>query len=272
MFRDHVLNPFLTVLKEFSSENSFCINDTFYTYCQLAERISSIRKSLRKVKNKGENIGIIANDDIETYASIFAVWLEGLSYVPLNQAQPQERNREIINQAEVVLILDSSRTVVFESLNTISTCGLEKVGLDLDPIDADDNSLAYILFTSGSTGKPKGVPITRGNLGSFMNAFWEVGLIIDHNDRCLQCFDLTFDVSVQSFLVPLTTGACTYTIPHDQIKYSYVYGLLEDHKLTFGAMAPSLLRYLRPYFNEINVPSMRYNILTAEASPVDLLL
>ncbi len=36
-------------------------------------------------------------------------------------------------------------------------------------------------------------------------------------------------------------------------------------------MAPSMLRYLRPYFGEINVPSMRYCILTAEASPVDLL-
>jgi len=37
-----------------------------------------------------------------------------------------------------------------------------------------------------------------------------------------------------------------------------------------GAMAPSMIRYLRPYFEEINIPSMRYNILTAEASPVDL--
>ena len=104
-----------------------------------------------------------------------------------------------------------------------------------------------------------------------MKSFWEVGFMIDHNDRCLQCFDLTFDVSVQSFLVPIMKGACTYTIPHDQIKYSYVYGLLEDHKLTFGAMAPSMIRYLRPYFDEINVPSMRYNILTAEASPLDLI-
>jgi acyl-coenzyme A synthetase/AMP-(fatty) acid ligase len=97
-----------------------------------------------------------------------------------------------------------------------------------------------------------------------------VGFEIDENDRCLQVFDLTFDVSVQSYLVPLLKGACTYTIPHDQIKYSYVYGLLEDHKITFGAMAPSMIRYLRPYFDEINAPSLRYNILTAEASPLDL--
>jgi len=103
-----------------------------------------------------------------------------------------------------------------------------------------------------------------------MKSFAKAGFSITCEDKCLQCFDLTFDVSVQSYLVPLTTGACTYTIPHDQIKYSYVYGLLEDHQLTFGAMAPSMIRYLRPYFDEINAPGMRYNILTAEASPADL--
>lgn len=104
-----------------------------------------------------------------------------------------------------------------------------------------------------------------------MKAFWQTGITIDESDRCLQCFDLTFDVSVQSFLVPLTRGACAYTIPHEQIKYSYVYGLLEDHHLTFGAVAPSMLRYLRPYFDEIEAESMRYCIVTAEASPEDLI-
>jgi len=99
----------------------------------------------------------------------------------------------------------------------------------------------------------------------------ETGIGISNKDRCLQCFDLTFDVSVQSFLVPLCKGACVYTVPHDQIKYSYVYSLMEEHELTFGAMAPSMIRYLQPYFDEINVPSMRYNILTAEASPLDLI-
>ena len=125
-------------------------------------------------------------------------------------------------------------------------------------------------FTSGSTGKPKGVPIMRSNVGAFLNSFINAGFSINHLDRCLQCFDLTFDVSVQSFLVPLVKGACVYTIPHNQIKYSYVYGLLEDHKLTFSVMAPSMLRYLRPYYSEIKAKDMRYCILTAEASPVNL--
>ena len=86
-----------------------------------------------------------------------------------------------------------------------------------------DDSLAYILFTSGSTGKPKGVQISRNNIGSFMKSFWETGIIISEIDKCLQCFDLTFDVSISSYLTPLTRGACAYTVPHQVIRiHNYI--------------------------------------------------
>jgi acyl-coenzyme A synthetase/AMP-(fatty) acid ligase len=103
-----------------------------------------------------------------------------------------------------------------------------------------------------------------------MKAFWKTGIELDEHDRCLQAFDLTFDVSVQSFLAPLVSGACVYTIPHDQIKYSYASELLEDQHLTCCVMAPSMLRFFRPYFEEIDLPDLRVNILTAEASHLDL--
>ncbi len=270
-FNNQVLDPFLNVIKKFPNKNAFCINDVFYTYQQFGEYISKIRCAINSLYKGNINIGLVANDDIETYASIFAIWLQGYVYVPLHPQQPVERSLEIISQAEIDLIIDSSPESEFTKETVIESAGLKFEGLNLEPKIIPENALAYILFTSGSTGKPKGVPITRGNIGNFIKAFWEVGFQIDENDRCLQCFDLTFDVSVQSYLVPLTKGACTYTIPHDQIKYSYIYGLFEEHKLTFGAMAPSMIRYLRPYFDEIDVPSMRYNILTAEASPIYLI-
>lgn len=270
MFNQHVLSPFFEMAEFHSTKNAFCINEEFYSYFQLTQSISKIRLALQSEKIVGKNIGLVANDDLETYASIFAIWLEGYAYVPLHPQQPVDRSIEIINQAEVSLVLDSETKLLFPSIRTIQSKSLNSGKIDLQPKPTSDDSLAYILFTSGSTGKPKGVQITRKNVGAFMASFWQTGIQISENDRCLQCFDLTFDVSVQSYLVPLLKGACTYTIPHDQIKYSYVFGLLEDHHLTFGAMAPSMIRYLRPYFEEIRVPSMRYNILTAEASPLTL--
>jgi D-alanine--poly(phosphoribitol) ligase subunit 1 len=270
LFHKQVLDPFLDVIKKFPNENAFCINGIFYTYKQLGEYISKIRSAINTTR-ENINIGLVVNDSIETYASIFAIWLEGHSYVPLHPHQPFDRSLEIISQAEIGLVIDSSPESILTNMAIIESAKLQFVALNLEPKITLDEALAYILFTSGSTGKPKGVPITRGNIGNFIESFWKVGFHINQNDRCLQCFDLTFDVSVQSYLVPLTRGACTYTIPHDQIKYSYIYGLFEEHKLTFGAMAPSMIRYLRPYLDEINVPSMRYNILTAEASPLELI-
>lgn len=272
IFTKFVIQPVLNSIINFRNGNAFCINERFYTYAELSDYISAIRHNLKKQKFNSKNIGLVVNDDIETYASIFAIWLDGYAYVPLHPQQPIDRSLEIISQAEIDLVLDSSPKTAFNTVSVIETHGLPDESIYLEPIAAAEDALAYILFTSGSTGKPKGVMISRKNVGAFMKSFWKTGVQIDENDRCLQCFDLTFDVSVQSYLVPLTKGACVYTIPHNQIKYSYVYGLLEDHQLTFGAMAPSMIRYLRPYFDEIDAPSMRYNILTAEASPLDLVV
>ncbi len=276
LFHHHIIKPFLSALKLFPNHNAFYLNEEFYSYEQLGQSISAIRLALRDLdKDNLEKdniyIGLIANNDIETYASVFAIWLEGKAYVPLMPNQPVDRSAEIIKQMNISTLLDSGKTSKALNCDVINTSALPlKPGYLACDINMVDDSDAYVLFTSGSTGMPKGVRINRKNLGSFMDSFWNSGIKITEDDKCLQCFDLTFDVSVQSFLAPLLKGACVFTVPHDQIKYSYVYGLLEERQITFGAMAPSMLLYLKPYFDEINITSMKYCILTGEASPLDL--
>ncbi len=267
-----ILTALIDNILKFKRNNAFCINENFYSYRQFGENISKIRERIKETKKQVIYFGLVVNDDIETYASIFALWLEGRAYVPLHPNQPKKRNVEIINQMGINHVLDSGEKSVFEEYSFINTRELVYTKDHLEILnDCSEKELAYILFTSGSTGKPKGVMISRKNIGAFMESFWDTGINIDENDRCLQTFDLTFDVSVQSFLTPLTSGACVYTVPHDQIKYSYVFGLLEDHDLTFGAMAPSMLRFLKPYFAEIDLPKMKTCIVTAEASPLELI-
>lgn len=274
IFNNNILLPILNNIQIFSERNAFCINDVEYTYKDLGRHISKVRLSLREISDEEKYIGIVANDDIETYASILAIWIEGKAYVPLHPKQPFERNIEIINQMSIKTILDSTRSASsYVDFNTIQTSCLEFTYEFFDiKNNIDDNRSSYVLFTSGSTGKPKGVVINRKNIGAFVASFWETGIVITEEDKCLQTFDLTFDVSVQAFLIPLIKGACVYTVPHNQIKYSYVYGLLEDHNLTFAVMAPSMIRYLKPYFCEINLQKLKYCIVTAEASPLSLLL
>lgn len=256
---------------QFSERNAFFINENHYSYREFWNQIAKIRTQLRAFEITTKKVGLVFNDDLKTYASIFAVWMEGLAYVPLHPKQPLERNQEVIAQAELKFVLNSNLNRVFETVTVIDTNACESLDLTTDVVNAEDNDLAYILFTSGSTGKPKGVPITRGNLVTFMDVFLRTDIALDENDRCLQCFDLTFDISVQCYLMPLLHGACVYTVPHDQIKFSYVYGLLDDHDITFGVLAPSMIHHLRPYFEEINLKSLKYCLLVAEATPIALI-
>ncbi len=245
LFQELVLDPVTNCIKTIPSRNAFFIAGIYYTYRQFEEAIETERKRIHSLED--DIVSLDVKDDLKTYASIFACWYEGKAYVPLNPSWPQERKHNIIRQINQSNTNNSSN-------NTIK-----------DP-------LAYILFTSGSTGVPKGVTISRRNVSAFMDSFWKTGITVDEEDRCLQCFDLTFDVSVQSFLVALTKGACVYTVPYGQVKYLNVASLIHEHHITFGAMAPSMLTYLHPYFGELDASAFKTCILTAEACPADLIV
>jgi acyl-coenzyme A synthetase/AMP-(fatty) acid ligase len=97
-----------------------------------------------------------------------------------------------------------------------------------------------------------------------------MGYIIDESDKFLQSLYLTFVYSLVFYIAPLLKGASVYTIPHDQVKYSYIAKLLTEHELTFIELVPSAIRYLRAYFDEINLPKVKYSMFAGEALPLDL--
>lgn len=272
LFNKIILANIINAINTFPGRPAFCIDEVHYTYLQFGQCVSKVRSQLAKTYYHSTKVGLVINDDLETYASIVALWLEGDCYVPLHPNWPLDRCLDICEQVELDMILDSSEQTRYKGITVINTSVLQYEEDNLSPKeDVSDDELAYILFTSGSTGKPKGVMMMRRNVAAFMDSFWQTGIEITEEDRCLQCFDLTFDVSVQGFLVPLTKGACCYTVPYGQIKYIYASGLIEDHRLTFGALAPSMLRYLKPYFEEIDATSLKTCILTAEACPLSLM-
>jgi D-alanine--poly(phosphoribitol) ligase subunit 1 len=248
--------------------NAFFIKGEYSKYDDLAQQISNIRNAVKGLPDS--NLALVGNDDVETYASIIALWLEGKCYVPLHPLQPIERCRDIIRQVGINFVLDSSEQSEYCEYHVIHTKHLENADMHIGADrEFDDGRLAYILFTSGSTGRPKGVKISRGNLAAFIEAFERFGYPLGTEDRCLQMFDLTFDLSVMSYLLPMLYGACIYTVSPERIKYQAAFELMDEEHITFAMMVPSVLHYLRPYMDEIDVPSMRYSMFAGEALPLD---
>lgn len=272
LFIQQIINPIVDNIKNRSENNAFCIEDEFFSYGDLAKEVTNIRALLHERSINNKHIGLVTNNDLKTYASIIALWLEGYCYVPLHIKQPIDRCMDIVGQVGITTILDSSKESRYDTDLVVNTNNFSNNVGDLSPIAGiPEDDLAYILFTSGSTGKPKGVALSRRNISSFMDSFWATDIDITNEDRCLQCFDLTFDVSVQCYLTGLIKGACIYTVPYGEGKYLQVAGLIDEYHITFAAMAPSMLRFMRPFFDQIDMSSLKSCILTAEACPKKLL-
>lgn len=270
-FPESILRLIVDSILQKADLDAFLIAEERYSFRQLGQIISAVRKGIHELDANEKVFALAIHDDIYTYASIIALWMEGKAYVPLHPNQPMDRNTSILNQIGTCFVLDSNYESEFSSsYRTIcSSKQLYSGDYLYDWVDASEEDLAYILFTSGSTGTPKGVPISRGNLLAFIESFWDLGYQLSDQDRCLQCFDLTFDLSVMSYLIPLLVGACTFTVPYDKVKWSYIYYLLEHYQLTFALMTPSTIQYLKPYFSDIYLPKMRYSLFCGEPLLLD---
>ena len=133
IFNDIILDPILNSIEKVPTRNAFCIDEEHYTYAQLGQCISKVRTAVQHSIYQNTKVGLVINDDLETYASIIALWLEGDCYVPLHPNWPLERCLDICEQVELDLILDSSVESRYESIPVIKTSTLQYKGDCLRP-------------------------------------------------------------------------------------------------------------------------------------------
>lgn len=269
MFKELILDKIFDNSNNESS-NAFCIDGVFYTYLDFKKEVYKISKYLTQNEIIHQNVCIVGNDDIYTYASIFAIWMNHNSYIPLNPKHPLSRNKEILDLIDTKIILSSTpfiidnKTISIISTNNISSLfHYEDLNYSNEKFD---NEIAYTIFTSGSTGSPKGVPISKKSLVEFVKAFSNTPFKITDHDYCLQCYDLNFDASVQAYLIPLINGACIFTVPANAVKYTYIANLINDYKLTVCGLTPSMIKLLEPFYDEIDFSGLKYCMLLGEAS------
>lgn len=255
-------------IRKYSGNIAFVIDEQKFTYQDFSEIIGGIQLLMTQLQ-VGNRIGIIANNDIETYSSILACIISGIAYVPIEPTHPAERNGHIISLAELNFILNSQPENEIPGLTDSTSCRFistqKTAPAELTFAESLINETAYILFTSGTTGIPKGVPISYGNLEAFARNVAGMNLDITESSRFLQVFDLTFDLSVFSYLIPILNGASVYTLPKALLRYTLGVSLIEEQNITHVLTVPSFVSYLKPYFDEIKLTSVKIWLFCGEA-------
>ena len=150
-FNQIILQPLYETLWECADRNAFFIAGRYYTYRQFSERISAIRCGIRAVDCDNRLFALAIHDDIDTYATVFALWMEGKAYVPLHPNQPLERNLNIVNQVECQYIIDSAQESVFNvsglSSDVLCSTGMPYIEDCINSwLDEDDDFVDYDVY------------------------------------------------------------------------------------------------------------------------------
>jgi len=258
--------------KKHPERNAFCIDDIFYTYSEFSSKVSGIQSLLFEKGFKDNDVVLVyLNDDIDSYAAIFAIWFSGGTAVPINPNHPKDRQELLLEKIDHAFIL-GHESILPNHLKgiKISTNKITSTKEEILVNNTDKNRVLYVIFTSGSTGSPKAVPITLDNLTAYISENKKLFPELGPHSRSLQIFDLTFDASIQSYVMPLTTGACVYHVSSSKVKYLEAYRLMKNYDITFIKLTNSVLRYLKNYFSKITLPALKHAAFGGEALEYDL--
>jgi len=239
------------------------------SYSELRVEAFAVAASLQAYVRPGapQLAGVLATRSLPVYAGLLGTLMAGFAVVPLNPGFPVERTRQMIEQAELeVLVLDARGeaqldglldgiawplTLLMPHANDVSRHRARwpqhrfvpaaelQTPEGWQPVSVTPDSLAYLFFTSGSTGIPKGVGVLHRNtlrfVGMSLERYADCGL--SEQDRFSQFYDITFDSSMFDLYVSWAFGACLCS--PSQIEWVNPNKYIIDRELTVIDIVPS---------------------------------
>jgi amino acid adenylation domain-containing protein len=207
------------------------------TYGELDRRANQLARHLRALGVGLEGmVGLCVERSPEMVVGLLGILKAGGAYVPLDPRHPDERQRTLIRDAGIRVVLTQER--LLPSVRGLArTVCLDRDWpriarqADTDPASgACPDSAAYVAYTSGSTGVPKGacVPhraVTRLVVGPNY-------LSITADDVFLQLAPLAFDASTLEIWAPLLNGARLVVFPPHDPSLGELAELLEREGIT----------------------------------------
>ncbi len=245
-----------------------------FSYREFQVRVHQLSHALLRMGvAKGDRVCILSPNSHFFLESFYATSQIGAVLVPLNYRLVAADHEYILNHAGVsVVLVDWEYTEVVESirenLSTVRRFIVAKDGSDTlvggtpdgwddwetliagepetapPPIDAGENDLVSINYTSGTTARPKGVMLTHRSL--YINAYGLMAhLRVGHDDVELWTLPM-FHCNGWGGVYALTGMGGTHVVLRN-VDGADIFRLIEEEKVTFACMAPTVLRIILDY-------------------------
>ncbi|MCE5291049.1 MAG: amino acid adenylation domain-containing protein, partial [Nocardiaceae bacterium] len=246
------------------------------TYAEFSTRVNQLARHLISLGvGPDSRVALGMRRSLDLVVGMYAVLTAGGAYVPIDPDHPAERTDYVLDTAQPVCLLTTSRDAFATPVcPVIEIDALDLSGVRSDPVARPEfrgalhpNNAAYVLFTSGSTGRPKGVVITHAaivNQTLYMNDRY--GLTSD--DVYLQKTATTFDVSLWGFFMPLAVGATlVVAAPEGHRDPAYLSAKIAEHGVTVSDFVPSMLAVFAAEAKRSELTTLKQIFVIGEALP-----
>jgi fatty-acyl-CoA synthase len=233
----------------------------------------------------GDAVAVLAGAPAEIAPTAQGIWMRGASLTMLHQPTPRtDLQRWAGETASVIDMIGAKAVVVSDpfmpALPLLSQLGLQVLtveqlleGAPIDPLDTDEDDIAFLQLTSGSTGAPKAVRITHANFVANAEAMFAGAEVDTDTDVIVSWLPCFHDMGMTGYLtVPMYYGVELVKItPMEFLRDTLLWAkLIDKYKGTMTAapnfaynlFAKRLRRQATP--GEFDLSSLRWALSGAE--------
>jgi len=249
-----VVDMFHSIMSLYPNEVAVVHSGQTITFTEIDQQSNKLSAYLRSKLDigKGSLVGLCMGRGVNVIIGIMAVLKSGAAYVPIDFSYPIDRVNTIIENAEIrYIVCDSNCKNDMKELSYCKIIEIDAVNHEMFSVNATESKIdcqypvigasdiAYVIFTSGSKGIPKGVVVEHGSLANYI--IWaKKAYGITKDDAFAFFTSISFDLTITSIFLPLTTGAKILAYEEDS-GYGSFLEMLTDDKATIAKMTPAHL-------------------------------
>lgn len=212
--------------------------------------------------NKGDRVAILARNNMELFAIMFACGITGLIYVPINYRLSEvEMDMLLKDSGATILLYDSQFTKIVKliSLKRKLRIDMTKSKVVTAPMMSTiQNTDAWLMiYTGGTTGKPKGVVLSHEAVNfNAMNTVISWGLSED--DKTINYMPLFHTGGINALSIPILMAGGTVVIG-DVFDPEEALQATDKYQATISLFVPTMYQAMieHPYFEQSNFTSMK---------------